>query len=181
MYWLAGLTLPVTSGGKLAVTVTVKVEGALVPLLFDAEQDTCAVPEKVVLQFTVAWLIDALIVPAVFGDKLQCKVMPDTIGGTEYWELAVGIITLAGPETGPGGLGAPATTNCLPWAFVSLTVNRLISTLHSSSMIKFVFIVLTFGLVMYLSYWCLYQFTWYNAYQNGHSLLLQYRRHFLWQ
>jgi hypothetical protein len=132
-----GVTLPAERGS--AVTVTVKVEGALVPLVFDAEQDTIAVPEKDVFQLTVAWLIDALIDPAVPGDKLQCKVMPGTIAGTEYCEVAVGIITLVGPETGPGGLGAPETTNGLIWALVSVMVKRLMSILHSSSIVKFVF------------------------------------------
>jgi len=93
-----------------------------------------------VFQLTVAWLIDALIVPAVPGDKLHCKVMPCTIGGTEYWELAVSITTLVAPEIGPGGLGAPLTTKGLVWALLWLMVNRLMSIPHSSMVIKFVFI-----------------------------------------
>jgi len=41
-------------------------------------------PVKDVFQLTVAWLTDALMVPAVPGDKDQFKVMPCTIAGTEY-------------------------------------------------------------------------------------------------
>jgi len=97
-------------------------------------------------------LIEALIDPAVPGDNDQFKVMPCTIAGTEYWELTVGITTLVGPEIGPGGFGAPLTTKGPTWALVSVMPNRLMSILHSSSMIKFVFIVLRCGLCMVLSY-----------------------------
>ena len=67
---------------------------------------------------TVAWLIEALIEPAVLGDKDQCKVIPGTIGGTEYAELAVGITMLVGPEIGPGDGGAPPETVGLTWALI---------------------------------------------------------------